>query len=140
MSIALKLLNKYYPPTTPVLNFSYLLWSIDKSNTYFQIGLLLSIACLIFLYIQKEARFEEFVKLSKQADLIVIDRNISVGLNGALFTEVKSALYNKSNAKVYGFIAGLGGKDVTYKDVETICEKAINGKAKESEWYVVEEV
>jgi len=82
---------------------------------------------------------EEFIKLGKQADLIVIDRNISVGLGGALFSEVKSALYNKSDAKVYGFIAGLGGKDVTYKDIEAICEKAINGKAKESEWYGVEE-
>lgn len=78
---------------------------------------------------------EELVKLGKQADLIVIDRNISEGLGGALFSEVKSALYNKSDAKIYGFIAGLGGKDVTYRDIETICKKAINGKAKESEWY-----
>jgi len=82
---------------------------------------------------------EEFVKLGKQADLIVIDRNISVGLGGALFSEVKSALNTKSDAKVYGFIAGLGGKDVTYKDVEAICEKAISGKAEDSEWYGVEE-
>jgi len=82
---------------------------------------------------------EEFVELGKQADLIVIDRNISVGLGGALFSEVKSALNTKSDAKVYGFIAGLGGKDVTYKDVEAICEKAISGKAKDSEWYGVEE-
>lgn len=83
---------------------------------------------------------EEFVKLSKQADLIVIDRNISAGLGGALFSEVKSALYNKSDAKVHGFIAGLGGKDVTYKDIEAICKKAIKEKTKESEMYGVEEV
>jgi len=82
---------------------------------------------------------EEFVKIGKQADLIVIDRNISVGMEGALFTEIKSALYNKSDAKVHGFIAGLGGKDVTYKDIEIICEKAMTGKAKEYEWYSVEE-
>jgi pyruvate ferredoxin oxidoreductase alpha subunit len=79
------------------------------------------------------------VKLGKQADLIVIDRNISVGLGGALFAEVKSALYNKSDAKAHGFIAGLGGKDVTYRDIEAICEKVINGKAKGSEWYGLEE-
>ena len=78
---------------------------------------------------------EEFVKLGKQADLIVIDRNISVGLEGVLFSEVKSALYNKSDAKVCGFVAGLGGKDVTYKDIEVMCEKAIDGKLKKSEWY-----
>jgi pyruvate/2-oxoacid:ferredoxin oxidoreductase alpha subunit len=78
---------------------------------------------------------EEFVKLSKKADLIVIDRNISLGLGGALFSEVKSALYNKSDAKVHGLIAGIGGKDVTYKDIMSICKKAIEGRAKESEWY-----
>ncbi len=83
---------------------------------------------------------EEILKLGKQADLIVIDRNISVGSEGALFSEVKAALYGKSDAKVYGFIAGLGGKDVPYTDIEIICKKSINGKAKECEWYNLEGV
>jgi 2-oxoisovalerate ferredoxin oxidoreductase alpha subunit len=83
---------------------------------------------------------EEILELGKQADLIVVDRNISIGLEGALFTEVKSALYGKSDSKVYGFIAGLGGKDVPYTDVEMICSKAINGKAKDYEWYGLEGV
>ena len=83
---------------------------------------------------------EEILKLSKNADLIIIDRNISVGLEGALFTEVKAALYGKSEAKVHGFIAGLGGKDVTYNDIKTICKKAMTGKAKGYEWYGLTEV
>jgi pyruvate/2-oxoacid:ferredoxin oxidoreductase alpha subunit len=83
---------------------------------------------------------EEILKLGKQADLIVIDRNISVGSEGALFSEVKAALYGKSDAKVYGFIAGIGGKDVPYTDIEIICKKSINGKAKECEWYNLEGV
>jgi len=83
---------------------------------------------------------EEILKLGKQADLIVIDRNISVGSEGALFSEVKAALYDKSDAKVYGFIAGLGGKDVPYMDIEKICRKSINGKAKDCEWYNLEGV
>jgi pyruvate/2-oxoacid:ferredoxin oxidoreductase alpha subunit len=83
---------------------------------------------------------EEIMKLGKKADLIVIDRNISPGMEGALFTEVKSSLYGKSDAKVYGFIAGLGGKDVTFNDIEIICKKVINGKAKDFEWYGLEEV
>ena len=81
---------------------------------------------------------EEFLKISKKADLIVIDRNISLGMGGALFSEVKSALYNKSDAKVHGLIAGIGGKDVTYKDIMSICKKAIEGRAKDSEWYPTE--
>jgi len=63
-------------------------------------------------------------------ELIVIDRNISVGMGGALFNEVKGSLYGKSDATVQGFIAGLGGKDVVYSDIELMCKKAIDGKAK----------
>ena len=81
---------------------------------------------------------EDIRKLGKQADLIVIDRNISVGLEGALFNEIKAALYGETDAKVYGYIAGLGGKDVTYKDIETMCRKALKGTMKEQEWYGLE--
>jgi pyruvate/2-oxoacid:ferredoxin oxidoreductase alpha subunit len=83
---------------------------------------------------------EEVLKLSKKADLIVIDRNISCGYEGAVFTEIKSALYGKTDAKLTGFIAGLGGKDVTYKHVEDMCKKAIKGKIKTQAWYGFEEV
>ena len=83
---------------------------------------------------------EEILKLGKQADLIVIDRNISVGFEGALFSEIKASLYDKADAKVYGFIAGLGGKDVTYTDIEIICKKAIKGKVNDCEWYGLEGV
>ncbi len=83
---------------------------------------------------------EEILKLSKKADLIIIDRNISPGYEGAVFSEVKSSLYNKSEAKVYGFIAGLGGKDVPYTDIEKMCKKVVNGKAKHLEWFGLEGV
>ncbi|DAC72513.1 MAG TPA: pyruvate ferredoxin oxidoreductase [Thermoplasmata archaeon] len=81
---------------------------------------------------------EDIIKLGKQADLIVIDRNISIGSEGALFNEVKAALYGESDAKVTGFIAGLGGKDVTYKDIETMCLKALKDKVREQQWYGLE--
>ena len=83
---------------------------------------------------------EDILKLSKKADLIAIDRNISVGMEGALFTELKGSLYGKSDAKAYGFIAGLGGKDVTFGDIEKMCKKVISGKAKHLEWYGLSEV
>jgi len=78
---------------------------------------------------------EEIIKLSKQAELIVIDRNISVGSGGAVFNEIKSALYGESEGKLTGFIAGLGGKDVPYGDIEKMCKKAIKGKAKQQRWF-----
>jgi len=83
---------------------------------------------------------EEILKLSKKADLIVIDRNISLGIEGAVFSEVKASLFNKSDAKVYGFIAGLGGKDVPYNDIEKMCKKVVYGKAKHLEWFGLEGV
>ena len=83
---------------------------------------------------------EEILKLSKKANLIVIDRNISLGMEGAVLSEVKASLYNKSDAKVYGYIAGLGGKDVTYGDIEKMCKKVADGKAKHLEWFGLEGV
>ena len=59
----------------------------------------------------------------KGKNIIVIDRNISLGLEGALATELKSILPN-----VKGIVTGLGGKDIT-KD---IIKKAIN--AEDSSW------
>lgn len=82
---------------------------------------------------------QSILSLAKESDLIVIDRNISVGMEGALFTEVKASLYGNTDANVYGYIAGLGGKDVTYKDIETMCEKVMNGKYRVYEWYDLEE-
>lgn len=64
---------------------------------------------------------EELEQL-KEKNIIVIDRNISLGLEGALATELKSILPN-----VKGIITGLGGKDVT-KD---IIKKSINAKDKD---------
>jgi len=83
---------------------------------------------------------EDIIDLGKQADLIIIDRNISIGSEGALSNEVKGSLYGKSDAKVYSFIAGLGGKDVTFQHIEKICKKVASGKARNIEWFGFEEV
>ena len=61
-------------------------------------------------------------------------------MEGALFTEVKGSLYGKSDAKVNGFIAGLGGKDVPFGDIEKMCKKVVNGKGKHLEWFGLEGV
>jgi pyruvate ferredoxin oxidoreductase alpha subunit len=43
----------------------------------------------------------------------VLDRNISLGFEGALSADVKSALYRtNSTPKVFSFVAGLGGRDI----------------------------
>ena len=78
---------------------------------------------------------EEVRELAKMAELVVIDRNISIGNEGALMTEVKAAVFDIPDVKVFGFIAGLGGKDVPYLHIMEIADKALNGKAKTTQWY-----
>ncbi|MDP3790325.1 MAG: pyruvate ferredoxin oxidoreductase, partial [Candidatus Omnitrophota bacterium] len=67
---------------------------------------------------------EDLRKTLQKAKVVgVIDRNISFGNEGIFFQEVKSALYNeKSHPPIYGFIAGLGGRDVTMNDIIKIVE------------------
>jgi len=54
----------------------------------------------------------------------VLDKDISLGSYGALFTEIKSVLPDK--IAVNNFIVGLGGKDITVKDIEKIFNKIGN--------------
>lgn len=81
---------------------------------------------------------EDILSLAENADLIVIDRSISIGFEGPLFTEVKSCLYGKSDARVYGFIAGLGGKDVRYTDIGKIVDRVMERKQDGFLWYDME--
>ena len=72
--------------------------------------------------------------------LAVLDRQISFGLEGALATEVKSTLYAmEERPLVAGFVLGLGGRDVTYHQIEEIGRKAhewmLKGKVeRETTW------
>ena len=68
-------------------------------------------------------------ELFKYDKMIVIDRAISVGLGGVLYNELRWL------GDVYGFIAGLGGKDVSYADIMRIYELAEKGK---EGWYGIE--
>jgi pyruvate/2-oxoacid:ferredoxin oxidoreductase alpha subunit len=57
----------------------------------------------------------------------VIDRDFSPGCGGIIAQEVKAALQGfDSRLPVYEFIAGLGGMDVTDKDIERIIEQTHN--------------
>lgn len=47
--------------------------------------------------------------LSPMRAVMVLDRGVSFGLEGALFSEVKAAIYGHGDAIVYNLITGLGG-------------------------------
>jgi 2-oxoisovalerate ferredoxin oxidoreductase alpha subunit len=84
---------------------------------------------------------EEIIELSKQAQMLsVIDRHISFGMEGFLATETKASLFSQKDLPlVAGFIAGLGGRDVSFETIEKIAKRSLKwmriGKVeKETEW------
>jgi pyruvate/2-oxoacid:ferredoxin oxidoreductase alpha subunit len=89
---------------------------------------------------------EEIQKLAEQVQMIAtIDRHISFGMEGFLATEIQASLYNRGDLPlVAGFIAGLGGRDVTFKTIEKIAKKSLKwmregGVEKITEWVDLKE-
>jgi pyruvate/2-oxoacid:ferredoxin oxidoreductase alpha subunit len=80
---------------------------------------------------------EEICRALQNAKKVaVIDRDFSPGCGGIFAQEIKSVLQGtQPSLPVYEFIAGLGGKDVTDKDIERITEQTHNlPKPGESTW------
>jgi len=84
---------------------------------------------------------EEILNLSKNAQMLtIIDRQVSYGMEGPLHTETKASMYSKTDSPLTaGFIAGIGGRDVTINDIETMVKKSLQylkaGKVeKEVQW------
>jgi len=86
---------------------------------------------------------EEIVSLTKNAKMLaIVDRNISVGFAGAIFTEIAATFANiDKRPKMMNFILGLGGRDIRIEDFIEIYEKAkrgINEKFQEINWINVD--
>jgi 2-oxoisovalerate ferredoxin oxidoreductase alpha subunit len=60
--------------------------------------------------------------LSGRKKVGVIDRNISPGHHGIFYSEIKSALYPIQGPPLYGYIIGLGGRDITVENIIEIIE------------------
>lgn len=72
---------------------------------------------------------EDLAETLKDVDAVaVVDRSLSPGLPSILLSEVKAALYEHgARPYVKGFIAGLGGRDVTPQDFVNIFESTLKG-------------
>ncbi|MEJ2731209.1 MAG: transketolase C-terminal domain-containing protein [Deltaproteobacteria bacterium] len=63
--------------------------------------------------------FRQF--LNGKQKVAVVDRNCSFGASGIFAQELRAALYNaEAPPKISGYIAGLGGRDVTPETIEDI--------------------
>ncbi|MCR4437291.1 MAG: pyruvate ferredoxin oxidoreductase [Eubacteriales bacterium] len=80
---------------------------------------------------------EIFDALKSAKAIGVVDRSLSFGFEGSVFSDVKAALYN-NNCCIPGvnFIVGLGGRDVTADDLKKMYDKLQyiqkNGKAEQT--------
>ena len=64
--------------------------------------------------------------LEKSRLVVVFDKNISYGLEGATCSEIKSALYGSSaRAVIRNFIVGLGGRDVKAREMADAVNKSL---------------
>ncbi|MBD3285833.1 pyruvate ferredoxin oxidoreductase [candidate division WOR-3 bacterium] len=64
--------------------------------------------------------------LEGRKKVLVVDRNISFGMSGAFYEETKAALYNvKNSPPMWGYIAGLGGRDVPTNVVRDMIEQTM---------------
>lgn len=61
--------------------------------------------------------------------IAVIDKDVSIGIGGALWSEIKGIFNN-----AFCCIAGLGGRDIREKDIENIIKQLKEGKLKEINW------
>ncbi|MDH7493732.1 MAG: pyruvate ferredoxin oxidoreductase, partial [Candidatus Saccharicenans sp.] len=72
--------------------------------------------------------------LSRVQRVAVLDRNISYGHHGIFYQEVKSALYGQPKQPlIFGFIAGLGGRDITRDSFREITDYALSQDKVEEE-------
>ena len=63
--------------------------------------------------------------LKDAAVIAVIEKDVAIGGEAGLVTDLKAAFYNSSiRTPIIGFAAGLGGRDITIKDIRRMVEKA----------------
>lgn len=69
---------------------------------------------------------EALKKALKDANVIaVIEKDVSMGYESALLTDLKGAFYNSSiKIPIIGFAVGLGGRDIGIKHIRNMVEKA----------------
>jgi pyruvate ferredoxin oxidoreductase alpha subunit len=58
-------------------------------------------------------------------EIIAIEKAISLGSSGPLATEIRSLFQGRpANPRISGFVAGLGGRDITMESIKTAISKA----------------
>jgi pyruvate/2-oxoacid:ferredoxin oxidoreductase alpha subunit len=84
-------------------------------------------------------------ELEGKRGAIVIDRSISFGFSGPLSEDVRASLHSFGlDTPVVSYVTGLGGRDITFSDIENMVSKGISlieqKKTPLMIWYKMREV
>ena len=75
--------------------------------------------------------------LAGRKKVLVVDRNIGFSIGGIFAQEIRAAMWNtRADLPIFGFIAGIGGRDVTPEVIEEIIDiaDAIDYPDRETYW------
>jgi pyruvate ferredoxin oxidoreductase alpha subunit len=73
---------------------------------------------------------ESVFRLLKGKEVVaVLEKSVSLGSEGPLYTEIKS-LFPQDKPKISGFIAGLGGRDITFDTLEEMIDTSKRGEVR----------
>ena len=90
---------------------------------------------LVKMKMLRPSPFAEIRKaLAGKRKVAVLDRNISPGHGGVFAQEIRSALYElppEDRPVLFGYVLGLGGRDVTPKTIREIVDRTMASKAPE---------
>ena len=95
---------------------------------------------LVKLRVFRPFPYEEIQEIAKRVEVMgVMDRSYTHGYGGAMFNEVKAAVYNTdARPKIKNYLIGIGGRDVTAKMLEDTFRNALkvreHGLDKEIMW------
>ena len=77
---------------------------------------------------------EIYEEIKGAKKLAVIDRNLSAGVGGIFAHELRASLYPRENRpQVFGFISGLGGRDITPELIEEAIQYTVGHPQPEEE-------
>lgn len=89
---------------------------------------------LIRLFFYRPFPGEEVLNAAKGLKALgVVERSVSFGQSGALFEDVVSSLYGKTDIPIKNYVAGIGGRDIKVTDYEMMFENLLDGND-ETEW------
>ena len=77
---------------------------------------------------------EIYEEIKGAKKLTVIDRNLSAGVGGIFAQELRASLYpREERPQVFGFISGLGGRDITPELIEEALQYTVGHPEPEEE-------